>query len=1064
MGDETNVDNIELHLNCNVSPNLTDLELMQLSDEIMYIAEDILFADIIGNTEYEKAMEYNTNLGKMSNILSTFLDKNKVPQQLKNKNTNGNIYINILHGESGLIKKQVEFQNSIEALAGKTDYMNNKISKSDSAKDMITYVVYLYIIFYIYFLYQYIVALGSGNTEKAVIYDIGFVSNLAYIYLFDTLKNRFFEYSNISMTLGNLDSSVCSDLSIVVNCLDTIYKNASKINKALMSTKTFQSSSPQADNLTACERSILTNMYKIYDIIYIKKIFTSSKSHFKDTVNAINKFIDKQKKYLLLSENIDAANDSSANETMEAIYDVLVKGRPHDIFKSVQSAYAYRESLSNNHDEYLKNKIIVPYLRFLYNTNFTKVIMNANFDGFFDELQSINIELRKIRDNYLPEYGQLKSVIYAIDMKEHTKYSTEEFINIPQPATTIKDVSILEYFLKVKLSHIQNGVIISDDELDRKAEQINEDASLILTRISKRTSHRLNILEKYEQFIVKMRSGYFDANSIQEYMDIYERIKFFFREKTSNYKLNENILLRYMTVILRADEDMTTEKRNIAVVNLKFIISKIFKDISISTEIASGLLDSKNINTNKYISFLKFESKMNLLSESDMQSLDAYISMILVKIREFRKYIRTQENIFSKKFQLLSIYEKTLRNVLNGSMILLLVYFYEQTLSDSFKAQSKEALGMFGNITGSLKDGILSKTGVRAGLNKANDMLSSAKDKYGTRPAQGGDANAENTDSVTIAVQMKTSKSVKLASILIAFAIFFTFIKSYLMKHKADLHYDRIINVVNTSKFELEVDNFSDKFKEYMKNRKNVAVCKELYYKIIEVIEIYNKCNFIKNSMRTTPFPFTEMWTNGIILVIFFSILYVTFVTTDAGKFWTNKASLEEIISTTDKLFDPDYVNKKVDAKRAKFNDLLARFRSSSSDDDSKLKSELKAYGVKTRDSTQFNADVDRASSQATKEEKIRAYEILIYNQFSGMSGGAPPLKDSEILRQYEKQYMLINNKLTYFNRDAKYVNITLAISILLFGSYFCVTILDNSRRYQNMLSSGGIFGGKDCL
>jgi hypothetical protein len=58
------------------------------------------------------------------------------------------------------------------------------------------------------------------------------------------------------------------------------------------------------------------------------------------------------------------------------------------------------------------------------------------------------------------------------------------------------------------------------------------------------------------------------------------------------------------------------------------------------------------------------------------------------------------------------------------------------------------------------------------------------------------------------------------------------------MKHKADLNYDRIINVINTSKFELEVDNFSDKFKQYMKNRKDVSVCKELHYKIIEVIEI----------------------------------------------------------------------------------------------------------------------------------------------------------------------------------------------------------------------------------
>jgi hypothetical protein len=1082
----------------------------------MYISEDILFTNIIGSPEYEKAMEYNIqhNPNKASNVLSTFIDKNKDTQQLKNIKGTGDIHLNLLHGECGLVMKILEFSNSIESLASKTDYINNKVSNTDSSKSMITYVVYLYIVIYIYFLYQYIVALGSGDSEKAITFDIGFISNLAYIYLFDTLKNRFFEYSNISVTLGNLDTSVCSELSIIVNCLDSISKSTSKINKALIAKKTFESSSPPPDDLTACERSIVTNMYKIYDIVYIKKIFTSSKSHFKETVNSINKFIEKQKKYILKTENIDAASDSTTNDTMEAIYDVLVKGRPHDIFKSVQSAHAYRDTLSNNHDEYLKNKIIGPIINFMYKTNFNKVITNTNFESFFDEIQSVNSELRKLRDNYLPEYEQLKSFVYPIEMKELTKYSTEEFINIQHPATTIKDVSILEYFLKVKLANIQNGVIVPDDEYaslgSAKAEQIKKDVDLILTRISKRTSHRLNILEKYDKFILKMRGGYFDANSIQEYTDIYERIKLFFREKTSEYKLNDNIMLRYMNIILRQDDDMTTDDRNIVVINLKFIILKILKDISISTEIAGSILDSKNINTNKYIPFIKFESKMNLLSDSDMQSLDTYISAILVKIREFRKYIRTQENTFSKKFQLLSIYENMHRNFLNGSAILLLVYFYEQTLSDSFKAQSKEALGMFGNITGSVKDNIASKTGITSRLNKASDMLSSVKNKYGAK--QGGaeaeeeqddnkeDNDKEDDDKEDDAKSQKTSKSIKLASILIAFAVFFTFIKSYLMKHKADLNYDRIINVINTSKFELEVDNFSDKFKEYMKNRKDVSVCKELHYKIIEVVEIYDKCNFIKNSMRTTPFPFTEMWTNGIILIIFFAILYMTFVSTDAGQFWTNKATLDDLMKSTDKLFKPEYVNKQVDEKRSKFANLLAKFKASSPGDDSQLKNKLLAHGETMSDSTQFKKDVVRASEQESKTEKIKDYERVINSQFTKMSGGAQNqpmpmsqpmpmgqqmmaqpmilnqqsdpteaetdilVQDTEVLRQYEKQYMYINNKLTYFNRDAKYVNVTLALSILLFGSYFCVTILDNSRRYQNMLSSGGVFGGKDCL
>jgi len=330
---------------------------------------------------------------------------------------------------------------------------------------------------------------------------------------------------------------------------------------------------------------------------------------------------------------------------------------------------------------------------------------------------------------------------------------------------------------------------------------------------------------------------------------------------------------------------------------------------------------------------------------------------------------------------------------------------------------------------------------------------------------------------------MKMSKSIKLASIFIAFAIFFTFIQSYLMKHKADLNYDRIINVINTSKFELEIDNFSDKFKEYKKNRKDVSVCKELYYKIIEVIEIYNKCNFIKNSMRVTPFPITEMWTNGIVLIIFFSILYMTFVSTDAGKFWTNKAALDEIISSADKLFDPNNVNQKVDIKRKKFQALLDKFEKSNETDATQLKAELTDYGKKLKQfnivNKQFDIDLNNVPTNENgntqiKQKQIKAYQRIIDSHFATMSGGAAPQDkdinlelskaDTETLRQYEKQYQLINSKLIYFNRDVKYVNVTLAVSILLFGSYFCVSILDNSRTYQNMLSSGGIFGGKDCL
>ena len=73
-------------------------------------------------------------------------------------------------------------------------------------------------------------------------------------------------------------------------------------------------------------------------------------------------------------------------------------------------------------------------------------------------------------------------------------------------------------------------------------------------------------------------------------------------------------------------------------------------------------------------------------------------------------------------------------------------------------------------------------------------------------------------------------------------------------------------------------------------------------------------------------------------------------------------------------------------------------------------------------------------------------------------------MKDTETLRQYQKQVDIVKTQINYLNKDAKTVNLTLAVSIVIFGCYFCRTILDNSQRYQNMLSSGGIFKGDNCL
>ena len=68
-----------------------------------------------------------------------------------------------------------------------------------------------------------------------------------------------------------------------------------------------------------------------------------------------------------------------------------------------------------------------------------------------------------------------------------------------------------------------------------------------------------------------------------------------------------------------------------------------------------------------------------------------------------------------------------------------------------------------------------------------------------------------------------------------------------------------------------------------------------------------------------------------------------------------------------------------------------------------------------------------------------------------------------KLLDQYTSQANAVQSQIIKMKRDTKYVNLSMSIMILMFGSYFCVSILNNTRNYQNMLvSSGNVF--RNCL
>jgi hypothetical protein len=132
-------------------------------------------------------------------------------------------------------------------------------------------------------------------------------------------------------------------------------------------------------------------------------------------------------------------------------------------------------------------------------------------------------------------------------------------------------------------------------------------------------------------------------------------------------------------------------------------------------------------------------------------------------------------------------------------------------------------------------------------------------------------------------------------------------------------------------------------------------------------------------------------------------------------------------------------------------------------------------------------------NTQKTDKEKKEAYKNLIVKlkkdiekaqdekeQKGGMATGYPmgmgmidPTKlvptnnkaklQKKLLEQYTNQTNAVESQIIKMKRDTKYVNLSMSILILMFGSYFCVSILNNTRNYQNMLVSGGtVF--RDCL
>tara|TARA_B100000405_G_scaffold24989_1_gene18236 strand:- start:2841 stop:6539 length:3699 start_codon:yes stop_codon:yes gene_type:complete len=1227
--DENNEDVINLmSLNCGENPNLTDLDMNRISDDVNYICNDLLFLEI---------------LREENNDVKELLDKH-VYSLKENKSVDANdkrkIDDMLFEGQdAAFLKKRRDFAISLENLSEKLDSINTKKDNYAFFENVTHFIIVIYVMFYVWNVYKFQQGLRSDDFKEqadAEKYNIGFVSNIAYIYMLFTLSNSFFQYTKLNATMGDLDTSVCSGVSDLVVSLKSIYQESGYYLEKIQSNQ----------NADDCKTKVLRQMYKVYYLKYIKNIFIAAQSEFKQTVNSINKFISKQKKFLLKADNIDTSFTND-NVAFEEFYNILLHNHGVKLFKSTKSPIEKREEISKgyrstaehtHYENFLKDKLLEPYMEFLFELN--------SYDSKSDtkKLKEFMLTLDMINEQSLPEYKECLELIFPLEMQDYTSFSISTYVSFVRQYFSdgmddLRDnTDIDNYFKAVREFHVKDGVLVTSvDSSD--VESLDTDLSLkvMFTRIQQRKSNTSTIIAKYRDFQKAARTRVIIAEDLDDpkyFKEVFEMIRQHFIELTTEYKLNENIIMRFMTANLKEDETFEDDagKRALVLSNIKFIVNRIDVNLKISQKFRSNVLDGTGINMNKYISFLKFENKLQQLDDEDLSQLNKYVHQTNLTIRSFRKYVKSEEILFSKKFQKMAIYNDIWQSALIGSGILLIVKF-----TAMFGWSDRKILGMAkalatDTVAGAKTIGKNATKGAKSvakGVSKGAQSIGkstssayqSAKSKFtkkstastatstpGSDPdwrefSQGGDGegdkkqedkkkndNKGQTDPDDKEEDDWMSITVKVSSMIVLYAIFFTFVYSYITKHKADLQYDKVVNVLNTTKFEYEFSKLTRYFNEYTTQSKSSKNCKKVYHSLIMVCEIYDKCNFIKSSMKRTPFPATEMWTNGVVMAVFLGIIYVAFIGTGVSDYWKNKDRLDQLVKDIEKTFsvgknegaipatddlqnEEDYPDEKIkqmlesrdlstdgdreelikrldDAlgpQRKDQEESLRRAMKASKKERRKQKDKFESYlendqyaeastelrkylsdpmlaspvteDIKSK-LNKFDDDFasddsreglrkiinelfsskelsKRVKGKAVSKKEESADSNAVGNQSGGDESGAnsqmnnsamnmgmmspygmgmgmgmgmmnmqmnsDAVMQKEMLKDYMNRYQNINAQLISMERESGYLNLVLAASILLFGTYFCTKILGNTDRYQSLLTSGGTFL-KDCL
>ena len=699
-----------------------------------------------------------------------------------------------------------------------------------------------------------------------------------------------------------------------------------------------------------------------------------------------------------------------------------------------------------------------------------------------DNIKETFKELTNILNSYkvlkLPEYSRL---FYYIFVK-----------NVKNPSINIDDVknNITIEYKDINNHFTERFGAVETSTIERTIDNIFRDSENEETKFK-------DSLKIFVQYIQKQRISlkFFSDNKI-----VYERIKDDIKDNLSIF--NKTQVLSLFNELLSDDMLSNLKRKDILKHNVIILVEQIYKDIKDKKNEYTNILkinpDELNESLkNIYISYSTFKYKFNQISSTPLsgesishkQKYINYITNVYNDISTFNNNLDETKTKLTNEIVLNDRLKKFLDIYFNVTIVLIIDYLLS-TLDIDFFGQTIGGYNFLGikafeQIRRAKKNGIKNNVVI-----KAFEKIRGAKKNETNNVKKGGvngnddkdkDDNEEENQEENQEENKKGSqegekttlnyKYVK-ASLGFSFWILTYYLMlSYWTKKHSDLEYNKIITIDNTDSLEREVKNLkiaTSKLNE-VESDNDDNILKPFYHQMIKCIEIYNKCNFIKNKFEAIPFPGSEITTNITMLVICILIITASYYHINPFNSVNTQTEIENIRKEINEL-GMDSIQKKV-VKNNSDSDIIKYLKNEDNDTTNTQEETFEEYikrltglitNLKNKRDEQDNEDTKSTITEDINKKLEFLKKVKEYDKISTQSGGG---EDVDLLiQEIHKKKIKLESRIALLKKDSTFITTTMAISIVIFAMYISLKMKLNTDKYTDMLYSGSLFYHSRCI